>query len=240
MLSTEPRVAFGIAALAPRPRGYERRAVLVIGSPALADQLSLLRSDGYPVEIGEAAAGADRTTRAIAVLDVSESGYEPSTLAARIRALPASQVVVLTGAGAEARIAAFEAGADLVLSTPIDAGELLARVRAALRRAQSNALRVAGDLRLDREQRTVCGPHGRIAVRTREFDLLWAMAGRPNAVFTRSHLATTVWSDGIYAGSRTIDVHVGQLRTKLAAAGVTQARLVTIWSVGYRLEVDPA
>jgi len=220
----------------PRPRAHERRTVLLIGDPDLAQKLRALRADGFELEVGTASAGA--RPRALAVVDVSHDPSPEAAVTARIRSVPATHVVVVTAPGHAARISALEAGADTVMSAPVHQGELLARVRAGLRRVQSDAVRLAGDLSLDREQRTVHGPLGRISVRTREFDLLWAMAGRPNTVFTRTGLATIVWGNAIYANSRTIDVHVGQLRAKLAHEGV-RARLVTVWGVGYRLEIEP-
>lgn len=238
LMAAEPATVLGHGA-PPRPLGYARRAVLVLGGPELSHHLRTLRTEGYELEVGTPAHG-DTRPRALAVLDVSRSVPAPALLAARIAAIPAAQVVVVTAPGADARISAFEAGADMVISAPVHQGELLARVRAALRRSEPDAIRSVGGLRLDRERRTADGPRGRIALRTREFDLLWAMAGRPGVVFTRSGLAESVWAGSIFAGSRTIDVHVGQLRAKLAEAGLAGVRLVTVWSVGYRLELDAA
>ena len=214
-----------------------RPTVLVSGGPRIAQMLRPLRADGFDVELGDPAAGGGATS-VLAVVDLSHDPDSAATLAAMLDAAPALHAFVLTGPGHDARIGALEAGADAVMSVPVHPGELLARVRAALRRVRSLAIRPAGDLNLDRDQRTVHGPGGRIPVRTREFDLLWVMAERPNAVFTRTGLATAVWRDAIYPGSRTIDVHVGPLRAKLAQNGVTRARLVTVWGVGYRFEID--
>jgi DNA-binding response OmpR family regulator len=236
-MATNARFLAENAAPSTRPRGHERRTVLLIGNLELEQQLRPLRADGFELELGAASAGA--RPRALAVVDVSHDAGPEAALTARIRSVPATHVVVVTAPGHAARISALEAGADTVMSAPVHQGELLARVRAGLRRVQSDAIRIAGDLSLDREKRTVHGPRGRITARTREFDLLWAMMGRPSAVFTRTGLATMVWGNAIYANSRTIDVHVGQLRAKLAHEGV-RARLVTVWGVGYRLEVDPA
>ena len=231
--------SFPIAEAAPRPRVLGRPAILVMGTPSAAQALRSLRADGFDVELGDVGTAGARTL-ALAVIDVSQDLDAARSLDGLLEAVPAVPFVVITAPGHAARICALEAGADVVVSAPVHPGELLARVRATLRRARSQSVRAAGDVSLDRVERTVHGPRGRIPVRTREFDLLWVMAGRPNAVFTRTRLAAAVWNDAIYPGSRTIDVHVGQLRAKLTHQGVARARLTTVWGVGYRLEVDPS
>jgi DNA-binding response OmpR family regulator len=139
------------------------------------------------------------------------------------------------------RIVGLELGADDYLPKPFNPRELVARVKAVLRRytppskeeEQSDRILV-GDVVIDLRQRTVEVGTRNVELRAKEFDLLTAFAQSPNTVFDREKLLNQVWGYEYYGDSRTIDVHVTHLREKLEGSRV---KIQTVWGVGYKLVV---
>lgn len=137
------------------------------------------------------------------------------------------------------KIVGLEMGADDYLTKPFNPREMVARVRAILRRAGKARTAVAPttpitltDLVIRPERREVL-IHGRaIDLRAKEFDLLLTLAQHPNIVFSREKLLSLVWDYDYYGKTRTVDVHIAQLREKIDASAVT---IETVWGVGYKL-----
>jgi DNA-binding response OmpR family regulator len=134
------------------------------------------------------------------------------------------------------KIVGLELGADDYMVKPFNPRELVARVKAVLRRAKAAApihtvLRL-GRLELDPERREARVAGQPIQLRTKEFDLLVAFAERPGLVCSRDQLLDRVWGYSFGGGTRTVDVHVARLRDKLENSGVL---IETIWNVGYKL-----
>lgn len=147
-------------------------------------------------------------------------------------------VIVLGPAEGDAvdRVRAFQRGADDYLHRPVVYDELLARIRAVLRRAappSPDVLQV-GDLRIDRPARVVTVRGEAVHLAGKEFALLAALANAPQRVFTKDELLRDVWGYRSFTRTRTLDSHVSRLRQKLER--VTKARfVVNVWGVGYKL-----
>jgi DNA-binding response OmpR family regulator len=202
-----------------------------------------LRTDGFEV-VGVAAA-ADAVDAAVRVrpdlvlLGNPLADASALDVCARIRSrdqrLP---VIVLDGGGADAvdRVRAFDRGCDDWLARPFAYEELLARMRAVLRRARPESaerLRV-GSITVDRATRRVTVGGRPVVLAGREFELLCKLASDPVRVFTKEQLLREVWGFRSSARTRTVDSHASRLRRKLGAAGVGEC-VINIWGVGYRL-----
>jgi DNA-binding response OmpR family regulator len=139
------------------------------------------------------------------------------------------------------KIVGLELGADDYMTKPFNARELVARVKAVLRRysagkAPEKVLQV-GDLRIDPERHEVTIGERIVELRPKEFELLTTLARNPGVVFDRERLLKLAWGYDYYGDSRTVDVHVTWLREKLRES---TARIQTVWGVGYKLvEAEP-
>jgi len=202
-----------------------------------------LRTDGFDV-VGVAAAGEalDATARAcpdLVLLGNPLADASALDVCAQIRCrddrLP---VIVLDGGAADAvdRVRAFDRGCDDWLARPFDYEELLARIRAVLRRVRPEpAERMqAGRIVVDRATRRVTVGDTPVVLAGREFELLCKLASDPVRVFTKEQLLREVWGFRSSARTRTVDSHASRLRRKLGAAGVGEC-VINIWGVGYRL-----
>ncbi len=137
------------------------------------------------------------------------------------------------------KVVGLELGADDYLTKPFHPQELVARAKALVRRArlepdQPRLVR-AGRLEIDFERHEVRYGETRLHLRPKEFDLLALLARHPGRVFQRSELLDLVWGYDFPGYTRTVDVHVQQLREKLTRAGVKSPSIQTVWGVGYKL-----
>jgi DNA-binding response OmpR family regulator len=148
---------------------------------------------------------------------------------------------MLTAKGEEIdRVIGLEMGADDYLTKPFSMRELVARVRALLRRSETRVPRddpsriSAGALELDARGRTLTRGGETIALKPKEFDLLFFLAKNAGQVFTREQLLEQVWGYEFFGGSRTVDVHMRWLREKLEERPGQPAHLLTVRGVGYK------
>ena len=205
-----------------------------------------LESEGYHVET--VARGDDADTRLkesipdLVILDWMLPGLSGIELCRRLRARPDTQhlpIIMLTARGEESeRIRGLATGADDYIVKPFSVPELVARVRALLRR--SNPERVAavlclGEIELDREKKRVSRRGNSIELGPTEFRLLEFLMERPGRVFTREQLLDGVWGSDVYIDERTVDVHVGRLR-KALNRGQDSDPIRTVRGAGYAFD----
>ena len=207
----------------------------------IADLVRLyLSRDGFGVHVerdGDGGLAAARRLRPVAcILDIALPGIDGTEIVRRMRAEGDwTPVIFLTARDDEVdRILGLEMGADDYVTKPFSPRELVTRVKALLRRAagppDGGRVRTLGPVLLDpaRRQATVDGLP--LVLTPTEFDLLGHLLGRPGRVFTREELLASVWGYASAAGTRTVDVHVAQVRAKLGGAA---SLIRTVRGVGY-------
>lgn len=212
---------------------------MVEDEPSIGELVrTYLARDGHEVvwvRTGEEAlAELPRHPVALVVLDVRLPGIDGFEVCRRIRARSEVPVLMLTARDEEAdRVAGLELGADDYVTKPFSPRELAARVKAILRRAGARgpaAVRSLGGVTLDRAGREVRVDGRPVELTAREFDLLACFLEHPGVVLTREVLLERVWGVGYPAETRTVDVHVAQLRRKLGRPGLIR----TVRGVGYK------
>lgn len=216
--------------------------VVVEDDPNIADLVDLyLRAEGFRVlqaTTGERGLELVEQSRPrMAILDVGLAGaMDGFDVCRQVRALGSTPVLMLTARDAEIdRIVGLELGADDYVTKPFSPRELVARVRAILRRfdgpaAPTEVLSV-GTVEVDTRRREARLAGEVVTLATREFDLLQFLAENQGLALSRRQLLDGVWGADWYGDERTVDVHVRQLRKKLGEA----LPLATVWGVGYRL-----
>jgi len=202
---------------------------------------------GYRVSSARSGEEALRLVRSVVpdliVLDLGLPGVDGLDVARTVRRTSSVPIIVLTARSDETdRIVGLELGADDYMVKPFSPRELLARIRAVLRRSTSAAddVRpvVVGGLAVDPQQRSVEVDGHPTQLTATEFDLLARMASAPGRVFTRSQLMEVIHGVSVDAGARAIDAHVKNLRRKIEVEPHRPRRLLTVHGVGYRLVAD--
>ncbi len=175
------------------------------------------------------------------VLDLMLPEMDGWEVCRRVRSESDVPIIMLTARSDDIdRIVGLELGADDYLTKPFNPRELVARVKAILRRVEKRAAPAAsehiitiGNLTLMPERRLVTVDGREVSLRMKEYDLLLTLAENPGVVFTRERLLNLVWGYDFAGETRTVDVHIAHLRHKLKGM---QAQLETVWGVGYKLE----
>ncbi len=221
--------------------------ILVVEDDADAAQVvsAYLTREGYAVEVAhDGAAGLQAALTAppaLVVLDWMLPGVAGPEFLTALRREQRTPVIMLTARSEESdRIVGLELGADDYVVKPFSPRELVARVRAVLRRSQAREVAEADEavehrgLRVDPLQRQASFAGREVELTTLEFDLLFALARAPGRVFSRNDLIERVWGPDFTGVDRVVDVHVSNLRQKLASVGA-DALLVTVRGVGYKV-----
>ncbi len=228
--------------------------LLVEDVDAIADALRLhLEEAGYRLhresDGRRAIAAIDRQRWDLVLLDLMLPGADGWDVCRHLRARhPDVPVIMLSARSAEAhRVLGLELGADDYLAKPFSMLELVARVRALLRRieqlrtspAMASELRF-GPFRLDAMRRELLRGDEPVPLALREFDLLHFLARHPGRAFSRGELLQRVWGAGFDGYEHTVNSHINRLRTKIEDDPRDPHRIVTVWGVGYRFdEVAP-
>jgi DNA-binding response OmpR family regulator len=202
-----------------------------------------LQAAGYACTIaadGDAGiAEFERLAPVLVVLDVGLPGLSGIEVTRRIRRASDVPILMLTARSNESdKVLGLEIGADDYLTKPFGTSELVARVRALLRRTSGAAARervlTFGPLQIDPARREAERDGERMRLTTLEFDLLWFLASRPGRVYSREQLMEQVWGDDRLVGDRSIDSLVSRLRKKLEVDPDEPRWLQTVWGAGYR------
>ena len=221
--------------------------ILVVDDEKNIVQLARLYLDkeGFQVESandGEAALEKFKSARPdLVILDIMMPGMDGLSVAKELRKTSNVPIIILTARGDDIdRIVGLELGADDYVTKPFNPRELVARVKAVLRRARQEEpdapVLEAGGLTLDVARREVTVEGAPVTLRAKEFDLLAAFMRHAGIVLDRERLLQLVWGSDYYGDTRTIDVHVAWLREKMAKA--QHVKIQTVWGVGYKLVIE--
>src|SRR6516164_5129946 len=180
-----------------------------------------------------------REEPSLVVLDLMLPGTDGLALCRWIRGRSQLPVIMVTALGEESdRLTGLELGADDYLTKPFSPKELVARVKAVLRRSENGAAKAErieiADLSIDGARREVTRRGETLPLTALEFDLLWFLAGHPNRVFSRRELMDNVWGYSSALDTGTVTVHVRRLRAKLEDDPSRPRHLETVWGSGYR------
>jgi DNA-binding response OmpR family regulator len=231
-----------------------KQKVLVIDDEENVCELISMYFDKAGYEVVTAVDGADGIEKTrqyrpdILILDIMLPGMDGLDVCKEIRKSSNVPIIMLTARVDEVdRVLGLEIGADDYITKPFSPRELLARVKAVLRRAayvpspdEQQVLNLPG-LSVSRISREVVVGDRKVDLTPKEFDLLWYLASNRNRVFTREQLLEQVWAyQEFYGDERTVDQHIKRLRRKIENNS-SPCRITTIWGVGYKFEIrEPA
>jgi len=226
----------------------DRKLLIIDDDPLMTDSLGfLLQQEGYDVAVAGSGAEALETARAntpdLVLLDVGLPDLNGIEVCRRLRGFWNGPVIVLTARRHEAdKVIGLDAGADDYVTKPFSSSELLARIRANLRRSlqptggpAALGELVVGNLVVDRDGRTVCMSGRQIHLSAREFDLLLLLVERTGMALPRQYLFETIWGPKFYGDERALDVYIRALRKKIEPDPDRPTYILTVRGVGYRL-----
>jgi two-component system response regulator RegX3 len=224
------------------------RILLVEDEPDLAEPLAyLLRREGYEVEIGEDGPGALAAFRErgadIILLDLMLPGMPGTEVCRQVRQASSVPIIMLTAKDSEVDIVVgLELGADDYITKPYSSRELLARMRAVLRRAAQAEAELdervldGGRVRLDIDRHAVSVDGSEISIPLKEFELLEVLMRNAGRVLTRGQLIDRVWGSDYFGDTKTLDVHIKRIRSRIEKDPGHPVMLVTVRGLGYRFE----
>lgn len=218
------------------------RILIVDDEPEIRSFVRLyLERDGYQVieaSNGEEGLALARQGPDLVILDLMMPGLDGLEVTRLLRATSPIPILILTARGEEAdRVVGLEIGADDYLTKPFSPRELVARVKALVRRSRMPTVGslAAGGLVIDATHRQISSDGIPIELTPREFELLRTLVANPGKNFTREELLNRVWGEEYLGDFRRVDVHICKIREKLVKEGKT-CPIRSIWGVGYRFE----
>jgi two-component system, OmpR family, response regulator RegX3 len=223
------------------------RILLVEDEIALSDPLSfLLEREGYEVEIAadgpSAITAFDQNGADLVLLDLMLPGLPGTEVCREIRTRSTVPIIMLTAKDSEIDIVVgLELGADDYVTKPYSTRELLARIRAVLRRRIEvddfdDAILEGGRVRMDVDRHTVEVDGVAVPMPLKEFELLELLMRNPGRVLTRGQLIDRVWGSDYFGDTKTLDVHIKRIRSKIETQPSEPVQLVTVRGLGYRFE----
>ncbi len=226
--------------------------ILVVEDDADINRLltTLLSKEGYTVISAYSGSEAGMRLEAerydLILLDLMLPGLTGEELLATIREKYVMPVIVLSAKGREDKLRVLAEGADDFISKPFDIEDVKARVAAQLRRytrftpaqpQEEKPLRFK-ELVLDPEGRQVTVKGREVSLTVREYGLLYLLLSHPKKVFTRANLFESVWEDPYIGDDNTVNVHISNLRAKLAAADPDNGYIKTVWGIGFKMQEE--
>ena len=224
------------------------RVLLVEDEESFSDPLSyLLKAEGFEVSIAQTGPEAleeyDRSGADLVLLDLMLPGLSGTEVCRQLRARGSVPVIMLTARDSEIdKVVGLELGADDYVTKPYSSRELLARMRAVLRRGTeavedlSTTALAAGPVRMDVDRHVVSVDGDQVQLPLKEFELLELLLRNCGRVLTRGQLIDRVWGADYVGDTKTLDVHVKRLRAKIEPDPGTPVHLVTVRGLGYKFE----
>ena len=223
------------------------RILLVEDEAALSEPLAyLLGREGYDIDVvqdGRSAVAAFLADEPdLVLLDLMLPGIPGTEVCRQIRAVSSTPIIMLTAKDSEVDIVVgLELGADDYVTKPYSSRELLARIRAVLRRRITDedvaeSVLEAGTVRMDLERHTVEVNGGEISMPLKEFELLELLLRNAGRVLTRGQLIDRVWGSDYFGDTKTLDVHIKRIRSRIEENPSEPRMLVTVRGLGYRFE----
>jgi DNA-binding response OmpR family regulator len=204
------------------------------------------KKEGYDVKIAyngrQALDTFDKHKPDIVLLDVMMPIIDGFEVCRRIRKVSNVPLIMITARGEDfERIMGLDIGADDYIVKPFSPAEVMARVRAVMRRIGteniSSKLFVYDNLKINMEDYIVTIDENNVSLTKKEIEILWTLATNKNKVFTRENLLNSLWGYDYYGDSRTVDSHIKRLRSKIDNFEHKNWEIKTIWGVGYKFEV---
>jgi two-component system response regulator RegX3 len=224
------------------------RVLVVEDEESFSDALSyMLKREGFDTAVAatgpDALAEFDRGGADIVLLDLMLPGLSGTEVCRQLRSRSAVPIIMLTAKDSEIdKVVGLELGADDYVTKPYSARELVARIRAVLRRRGENGdapaepVLEAGPVRMDVERHIVAVDGEAVALPLKEFDLLELLLRNAGRVLTRMQLIDRVWGSDYVGDTKTLDVHVKRLRAKIEPDPANPQYLLTVRGLGYKLE----
>ena len=223
------------------------RILIVEDEPSLSEPLAfLLEREGYEISLAEdgpaALAEFDRAGADLVLLDLMLPGLPGTEVCRELRTRSSVPIIMLTAKDSEVDIVVgLELGADDYVTKPYSTRELLARIRAVLRRRvetedDDEAVLEAGSVRMDVERHTVTVDGNTVAMPLKEFELLELLLRNAGRVLTRGQLIDRVWGVDYFGDTKTLDVHIKRIRSRIERNPSEPVMLLTVRGLGYRFE----
>ncbi len=224
----------------------EKTILIVEDDSNIRELLGLyLEQEGYHIETAQDGAEGLRAYKRVhpdlILLDLMMPVMDGTQMIRELRTFSKTPVVVLTAKGeVYDKVALLELGADDYITKPFEMREVIARVRAVMRRYEQDAGEpklMFENLSIDKQSYNIVVKGQKMEIPPKEIELLYFLASSPNRVFTRAQLLDDVWGFDYFGDTRTVDVHVKRLREKLQGVS-DQWEIKTVWGVGYKFELQ--